>query len=216
MAMTEDKDQQLIASALLNRILNSRIKITRNDASTIERGDFIDYPVFIVLEEGHRFAPNSGESYSKSILKTVLSEGRKFGMGVCLISQRPGKLDPDVLSQCMTQIIMKTINPADQKNIKDSLESVSEDLIELLPSLNNGVAIVAGAAVNTPVMVNIRKRFITHGGQSEDMIQKWEEKYSANNSTDSYDDINDINVKELDENEMDEDLYVEDDNEEEE
>ena len=45
-----------------------------------------------MLEEAHRFAPHNGEAKSKSILKTILSEGRKFGIGVCLVSQRPSKL----------------------------------------------------------------------------------------------------------------------------
>ncbi len=137
--------------------------------------ELLDYPVFIVLEEGHKFATANSESWSKKILKTILSEGRKFGIGVCVVSQRPGKLDSDVLSQCMSQIIMKIKNPVDQKNIRDSIESVSEDLINELPGLTKGQALISGEAINTPVLINIRKRLTTHGGQSHDAIKAWTE-----------------------------------------
>ena len=83
-----------------------------------------------MLEEAHRFAPASGDSRAKRVLKTILSEGRKFGVGTCLVTQRPGKLDSDVLSQCMTQIIMKIINPSDQDNIKQSVEAITADLMQ--------------------------------------------------------------------------------------
>lgn len=181
-SLTEE-DQQLTLSVLLNRILESRILATRGkmmgvDPSQLDpdkNKELLDYPVFIVLEEGHKFAPANNESWSKKILKTILSEGRKFGIGVCVVSQRPGKLDSDVLSQCMSQIIMKIKNPVDQKNIRDSIESVSEDLINELPGLTKGQALISGEAINTPVLINIRKRLTTHGGQSHDAVKSWTE-----------------------------------------
>ncbi|MBK8149135.1 MAG: ATP-binding protein [Acidobacteria bacterium] len=65
-----------------------------------ETGDAVGYPVFTLLEEAHRFAPAGASVVSTNILKQILSEGRKFGVGIGLITQRPGKLDQDVLSQC--------------------------------------------------------------------------------------------------------------------
>src|SRR5260370_6970666 len=67
------------------------------------------------MEEEYRFAAHGGDDVTTGILKQTLAEGRKFGIGMGLISQRPGKLDPDVLSQCLTQCIMRTVNEADQK-----------------------------------------------------------------------------------------------------
>jgi len=138
--------------------------------------------VFIILEEGHRFAPANEDSWSKEILKTILSEGRKFGVGICIISQRPGKLDSDVLSQCMSQIIMRIKNPIDQKNIRDSVESVSDDIIEDLPSLTMGQAVIAGECINTPVLVNIRQRITKHGGESLNSVEEWL-KYKSSSSS---------------------------------
>mgnify|MGYP001012701848 CR=1 FL=1 len=165
--------QQLIVSVLLNRILKSRIAHKKGFAVKEERNE-LPYPVFTVLEEGHRFAPAHEESRSKKVLKTILSEGRKFGVGVCIVSQRPGKLDPDVLSQCMTQVVMKMKNESDQQNIKSSLESFSADMIAELPGLTRGQAIIAGTAINTPVLVQIRERYIRHGGTSTNAVEAWQ------------------------------------------
>jgi len=171
MSELEESHQQLIASILLRRILQARIK-TKKEKKT--EGEFyLPYPVFVVLEEAHRFAPASGESRAKKVLKTILSEGRKFGVGSCLVTQRPGKLDSDVLSQCMTQIIMKIINPSDQDNIKQSVEAVTADLLDELPSLTTGQAVVVGAAINTPVTIQVRERFTRPGGTSSNAPQEW-------------------------------------------
>ncbi|MHA1339611.1 MAG: ATP-binding protein [Promethearchaeota archaeon] len=169
-------DQQIAVSVFLRRILNSRISITQEKIgkkSNLKDEDRLDYPVFIVLEEGHRFAPAREESWSKNVLKTILSEGRKFGIGICIVSQRPSKLDSDILSQCLSQIILKIKSPADQKNIRDSLESVSEDIIEELPGLTMGQAVIAGECINTPVLINIRNRLTKHGGQSLNSVEEW-------------------------------------------
>jgi len=171
MSELEEGEQQLIASILLRRILRARIRTKKEH---LKEGEwYLPYPVFVVLEEAHRFAPCSGESRSKRILKTILSEGRKFGVGTCLVSQRPGKLDSDVLSQCMTQIIMKIINPSDQENIKQSVEAVTADLIKELPSLTTGQAVVVGAAINTPVGIRVRKRLTSPGGSSSNAPEEW-------------------------------------------
>lgn len=64
------------------------------------------------MEEGHRFAPD-GQARSLGIMRTILSEGREFGFGIGITSQRPGKIDADVLPQCGTQLIMQIQNPTD-------------------------------------------------------------------------------------------------------
>ncbi len=174
MSELEEGHQQLIASILLRKILKARIK-TKKDTISDDDEHYLPYPVFVVLEEAHRFAPASGESRAKKVLKTILSEGRKFGVGTCLVTQRPGKLDSDILSQCMTQVIMKIINPADQDNIKQSVESVTADLLDELPSLTTGQAVVVGSAINTPVTVSIRERYTRPGGSSSNAPREWKD-----------------------------------------
>jgi DNA helicase HerA-like ATPase len=182
----EEGFQQLIASVILRRLFDAREGTENNRYNESHVDKFLPYPVFVVIEEAHRFAPHGGEAKSKSILKTILSEGRKFGIGVCLVSQRPSKLDADSLSQCMTQITMRIINPADQLQIAQSIESASRDLISELPSLAKGQAIISGVAINTPSLVKIRTRLTSDTrGRSKDAPVIWaqqrdyEEKHRA-------------------------------------
>ncbi|MEM4950197.1 MAG: ATP-binding protein, partial [Thermoplasmatales archaeon] len=68
-------------------------------------------PLLVVVEEAHNFAPQQGKAFSSKIMRTVASEGRKFGFGMLVVSQRPAKVDKNVLSQCGTQLILKITNP---------------------------------------------------------------------------------------------------------
>jgi DNA helicase HerA-like ATPase len=166
------REQQVIAATLLRRVYQARMETAKGK---LERGDpsHLPYPVFCLLEEAHNYAPANADAVSSDVLKTILSEGRKFGVGIGLITQRPGKLDGDVLSQCMTQCIMRITNPIDQNRIAESVESVGRDLLKELPSLSKGQAIVSGASVNTPVMLKVRKRITQHGGQDLDAPAEW-------------------------------------------
>lgn len=167
--------QQWIATILLRHLFDAREGTDNERYSEELRSErYLPHPVFVILEEAHRFAPQSGDAKSKQILKTILSEGRKFGIGVCMVTQRPSKLDADALSQCMTQITMRIINPADQKQIEQSIESVSRDLLAELPALTRGQAITSGVAINTPIIVNIRERRTTQiRGTSKDAPHVW-------------------------------------------
>lgn len=176
MVELEERDQQLTTSVLLNRVLKSRISVVRG-MGIVQEEEKLEFPVFVVLEEGHRFAPANDDSSSKRVLKTILSEGRKFGIGVLIVSQRPAKLDSDVLSQCMSQIIMRITNPMDQQNIKNSVEHVSAEIMNELPGLTRGQAIVTGDAVTTSVMVQVRERIAEHGGRSASTGKEWRAKW---------------------------------------
>ena len=149
----------------------------RGDA---EHGEnFLNYPVFTLLEEAHRFAPAGTTVVSTNILKQILSEGRKFGVGIGLITQRPGKLDQDVLSQCMTQIIMRIVNPIDQDTVAKSVEGAGRQLLDELPALTKGQAIICGVGINTPVMCRIRPRLTRHGGETFDAPSEWANYFSS-------------------------------------
>ncbi len=167
-------DQQLIVNILFRKIYRERINCERN------RDTQLDFPVFAILEEGHRFAPANGESRSLPILRTILSEGRKFGFGIGVISQRPSKIDDDILSQCKTQIIMQIQNPNDQDAIRRAVESVGEDLLSELPGLTPGQSVVAGDSVNTPFLCKIRERHTTHGAESLKTSKRWRESWTKN------------------------------------
>ncbi|MGE5620621.1 MAG: ATP-binding protein [Sphingomonadaceae bacterium] len=171
----DPREQQVIVSVLLRRLYRARMETVRKKASPGE-DEYLPYPAFVLLEEAHHFAPG-GEGTDRVVsarqLKTVLAEGRKFGIGVGLISQRPGKLDQDVLSQCMTQFILRIVNPIDQNTVASSVESASKDILDELPALSRGQAVVAGAALNAPALIQVRQRLTPHGGESIDGPREW-------------------------------------------
>jgi hypothetical protein len=178
----DERDQQVIVATLLRRLNQARMDTERGKVHSGE--SYLPYPVFVLLEEAHHFAPGGTGVVSTSILKQVLAEGRKFGIGVGLISQRPGKLDADVLSQCQTQCIMRIVNEIDQKSVAAAIEGVGRDLLHNLPALSKGQVIVAGAAVNTPVICRVRTRYTQHGGESKDAPDLWRQYFSRENRED--------------------------------
>jgi DNA helicase HerA-like ATPase len=178
----EQHEQQVIVGALLRRVNKARMAVVRGETPK-ERGDFVNYPVFTLLEEAHRFAPAGASVVSTNILKQILSEGRKFGVGIGLITQRPGKLDQDVLSQCMTQIIMRIVNPIDQQTIAQSVEGTGRAMLAELPALTKGQAVISGVGINTPVMCRIRPRLTVHGGETFDAPSEWMNWHSTGESS---------------------------------
>jgi DNA helicase HerA-like ATPase len=168
----DEKEQQVMVATLLRRLFRARTQTAKGQVSEGEEL-YLPYPAFVLIEEAHRFAPASGDVVSTGILKQVLAEGRKFGVAVGLISQRPGKLDGDVLSQCNSQFIMRIVNPVDQARVAESVETVGRELLRELPALTKGQVIVAGEAVNTPVLCRVRTRHTRHGAETQDAPAVW-------------------------------------------
>ncbi|MDQ3745530.1 MAG: ATP-binding protein [Acidobacteriota bacterium] len=168
----EQNEQQVVVATLLRRVNKARMATVRGEALPGSDNE-LRYPVFTLLEEAHRFAPAGQTVVSTNILKQILSEGRKFGVGIGLITQRPGKLDQDVLSQCMTQVIMRIVNPIDQDTVAKSVEGAGRQLLQELPALTKGQAVISGVGVNTPVMCRVRERITRHGGETFDAPAEW-------------------------------------------
>ncbi|HEY0376133.1 MAG TPA: ATP-binding protein [Pyrinomonadaceae bacterium] len=168
----EQNEQQVVVATLLRRVNKARMATVRQESQP-GTDSHLPYPVFALLEEAHRFAPAGQTVVSTNILKQILSEGRKFGVGIGLITQRPGKLDQDVLSQCMTQVIMRIVNPIDQDTVAKSVEGAGRQLLDELPALTKGQAVISGVGVNTPVMCRVRERLTRHGGETFDAPAEW-------------------------------------------
>ncbi|MFA5944592.1 MAG: DUF87 domain-containing protein [Candidatus Thermoplasmatota archaeon] len=128
----------------------------------------------LVVEEAHNFCPerNVGNAVSGAMLRTVASEGRKFGMGLMIVSQRPAKVDKNVLSQCNTQVVLKVTNPNDLKAIVQSVEGISMEVADEVQRLPVGVALVAGGGLTQPVFVDVRPRLTRHGGKSISVLHQ--------------------------------------------
>ena len=130
-------------------------------------------PVFLVFEEGHNFAPANTPTISKRIIRKIASEGRKFGVGFSIISQRPSKLDSDVTSQCNTIITMRLKNPDDQRFIAKTSDLYSKTDIDELPSLSTGEALICGRSIPAPLLVKVGYKALIHGGESPNVLKVW-------------------------------------------
>lgn len=127
-------------------------------------------PMMLVVEEAHNFCPQQGQAACSKIFRTIASEGRKFGLGLMIITQRAAKVDKNVLSQCNTQIILKVTNPNDLKAIASSIEGLTQGMEDEIQRLPIGSAIVTGGGVSMPLLVEIRPRESKHGGESVEVI----------------------------------------------
>jgi hypothetical protein len=129
-------------------------------------------PMMLVVEEAHNYCPQVGSAASSKVLRTIASEGRKFGLGLFVITQRAAKVDKNVLSQCNTQIILKVTNPNDLKAITSSVEGITPGMEEEIQRLPIGQAIVMGAGIQMPLIVEVRARETRHGGESVTVIEE--------------------------------------------
>lgn len=127
-------------------------------------------PMMLVVEEAHNYCPQQGLAASSKIFRTIASEGRKFGLGLTVISQRAAKIDKNVLSQCNTQMILKVTNPNDLKAIASSVEGLTTSVADEIQRLPIGVALVIGGNIQMPLFVEVRSRETRHGGESVEIV----------------------------------------------
>ncbi len=132
-------------------------------------------PVFAVLEEAHALIPSVEHTYTSSAAASIAKEGRKFGVGLCLVSQRPKRLNSDVLSQMVNKIILRVVEPEDQAYVRRATEFLSEEMVSYLPSLDVGEAVVVGPMVKIPALVKVRLFEGKRGGESLKAYEMWRE-----------------------------------------
>ena len=148
------QSDESVANVLVSHVMRNSLQ-KRKNAVHGKDTDALDFPVFFILEEAHILAPNKRDSDSKRWIQRVAREGRKFGLGLCLVSQSPKTVDHDALSQMNNMIILRLVEPEDQRHVQSASESLSQDLVNQLPSLNVGEAIVLGLMSKVPTLVKI-------------------------------------------------------------
>ncbi len=117
-----------------------------------------DFPVLIVFEEAHNYLPSVATPTSYSAKKTVeriAKEGRKYGVGCMIVSQRPAEVSETILAQCNNFVTMRLTNPSDQNYVKKLVPDTFSSLVDILPSLRQGEVLFLGDAVPIPVRVMI-------------------------------------------------------------
>jgi DNA helicase HerA-like ATPase len=114
-------------------------------------------PLLIVLEEAHNYLKTGVDSISSRTVQAIAKEGRKYGLGLLLVTQRPTELDETVLSQCGTVIALRMYNPSDRTHVSSALQDDLNNITDLLPSLRTGEALIIGEAVKIPSRAKIFK-----------------------------------------------------------
>lgn len=135
---------EVVVSMLCRTIFSFNLWSERNKA----------VPVLVVCEEAHRYIPqdeSDGFAATRNAIARIAKEGRKYGVSLCLISQRPSELSASVLSQCNTLFALRMSNHADQAFVARALPDTGLGLLESLPALKTQEAIAVGEAVNVPM-----------------------------------------------------------------
>jgi hypothetical protein len=141
-----------VPSEVLNVVVSVLCRMTF-DFALWSRGA---QPMLLVCEEAHRYAPANSElgfEPTKEALARIAKEGRKYGVSLCIVSQRPSELAPDILSQCNTTFAFRLTSLRDQEIVRGVTTDTAYGLLDFLPSLGDAEAIVAGEGVALPLRV---------------------------------------------------------------
>ncbi|MBI2519492.1 MAG: ATP-binding protein [Bdellovibrio sp.] len=138
-------------------------------------------PLLFAYEEAHSYLnKNDNNSYSKLAVEKVFKEGRKFGLGSLVISQRPSEISETILAQVGTFIALRLTNSGDQTIVKSSAPDNLNSLIDLLPSLRTGEAIIVGEAIKIPSRVRLKLQVPRPTSDDPKLVERWRESHPEN------------------------------------
>jgi DNA helicase HerA-like ATPase len=141
-----------IPSEILNVVVSVLCRMTFDLALYADRA----MPMMLVCEEAHRYVPQNpdlGFEPTKRALARIAKEGRKYGVSLCVVSQRPSELAAEILSQCNTTFALRLTNQKDQDYVRSIMSESALGLLDFLPSLRNAEAIAVGEGVSVPVRI---------------------------------------------------------------
>ncbi len=119
-----------------------------------------EFPLFLICEEAHSYITREGgvndeNRQTRKAMERIAKQGRKYGVGLCVVSQRPHELSETVLSQCSSFVCLRISNPDDQAYVRELVPDAARGMLDALPSLAQGEAITVGEAVPLPLRVQI-------------------------------------------------------------
>lgn len=135
-----------------------------------------EFPILLVCEEAHAYIPRASESQfagSRRSMERIAKEGRKYGVGLAVVSQRPHEVSETVLAQCGTFICLRITNPDDQGYVRSLVPESEGDLVSVLAGLGRGEALVLGEAVPLPTRLQFEKPNPTPNSDDVDFYDKW-------------------------------------------
>lgn len=135
-------------------------------------------PLLLIFEEAHSYLPRGGSGqfvtgYAAREVRRIFKEGRKYGVGAIVVSQRPSELDETILSQCGTFFALRLSNPDDQSRVRSTLPDAMGGIIDLLPVLRTGEALVLGEAIQIPSRVRMPLIEPRPKSDDPDVAQQW-------------------------------------------
>ena len=138
-------------------------------------------PFHIILEEAHRYVQKDSDTFliGYNIFDRIAKEGRKYGVLLNIISQRPVELSDTVISQCSNFLIFKMTHPKDVTYIKEMLPNISEDVVEKQKSLQPGTCVAFGTAFKIPMIIKMEKPDPTPYSNSCDVYERWRIKTNS-------------------------------------
>ncbi len=157
-----------------------RLRCSRDQNEKINN----DIPILLVYEEAHKYVPNSDlvkYRSSKKSIERIAKEGRKYGITLLLASQRPSEISETIFSQCNNFIAMRLTNPVDQSYVKKLLPDTLGTLIDKMPSLKQGEALLVGESIILPSIVQIDKCENEPSSNDIPYWELWKEKWKDMN-----------------------------------
>jgi uncharacterized protein len=164
-----------ITVGLITRFIYDSMFWGRNESYTGKQR-----PILLAYEEAHSYLGKSeSNSYAKVAVEQVFKEGRKFGLGAMVISQRPSEISETILAQIGTYFALRLTNSGDQAIVKSSAPDNLITLIDLLPSLRTGEAIVVGEAIRIPSRVRIKLESPRPTSEDPKLVEGWSKQHAV-------------------------------------
>ena len=162
-------------TALIGRLIHEFLQRISDPVSGVERGE---YPVVLILEEAQNYIREGNKTegnISREVFERIAREGRKYGLGLVVASQRPSELSKTVLSQCNSFIVHRLQNPEDLRYFREIVPGIHSQLLDQLPALAPKSALVLGECVQAPVLVDMREANPTPRSKNPKFYKSWVE-----------------------------------------
>ena len=138
--------------------------------------EYKEFPLLLLCEEAHAYIPrDSSKEFSgaRKSMERIAKEGRKYGVGLGVVSQRPHELSETVLAQCGTFLCLRITNPTDQNYVRNLVPEAERDLMDILAGLGRGECMAMGEAVPLPTRVQFHMPNPPPNSDDVDFYDKW-------------------------------------------
>ncbi len=176
-----------VPSGVLELLVGSILKIIYESIfwSREKSEGGVSRPLLVVMEEAHRYLSAGKNTLASETVQKIAKEGRKYGVGAMVISQRPSEVDETILSQCGTYFALRLTNPSDRSRVQGTLPDGLMSLLDVLPVLRTGEAIIMGEAAKLPMRCKVTLPTYEHRPRSSD--PEVSHQWSLTRRSESYD-----------------------------